>query len=140
MNRRSFLMTGAGLLLALIPIRAKEEDQIKLLFPVTFKDRKRWRKVLLRIRGAINIWGAGADIEVVAYDEGIAFLDRFENGEMEERINNLMLYGIKFRACRVAMKIFDVSEEALFEGVEIVRSGFEYHVLKVREGYIPIYL
>ena len=140
MNRRKFLILGAGMLTLFTPLRAKKADQVKLLFPVTFKDRKRWKKVFLRIRGAINIWGAGADIEVVAYDEGIVFLDRFENGEFEERINNLMLYGIKFKACRVAMSIFEVSEEALFEGVEIVRSGFEYHVLKVREGYIPIYL
>ncbi len=140
MNRRRFLILGAGMLTLLTPLKARETDQVKLLFPVTFKDRKRWKKVFLRIRGAINIWGAGANIEVVAYDEGIAFLDRFENGEFEERISNLMLYGIKFKACRVAMKIFNVSEEALFEGVEIVRSGFEYHVLKVKEGYIPIYL
>ncbi len=139
MNRRELLIAGFGLLTLLTPLRA-EEGTVKLLFPVTFRDRKRWKKVFLRIRGAINIWGAGADIEVVAYDEGIVFLDRFENGEFEERIENLMLYGVKFRACRVAMKMFDVSEEALFDGVEVVRSGFEYHVLKVKEGYIPIYL
>ena len=139
MNRRELLIAGVGLLTLLTPLRA-EDGTVKLLFPVTFRDRKRWKTVYLRIRGAINIWGAGADIEVVAYDEGIVFLDRFENGEFEERIENLMLYGVKFKACRVAMKMFDVSEEALFDGAEVVRSGFEYHVLKVREGYIPIYL
>ncbi len=145
MNRRDFIIGTAGILSggalfgAQSPSR-KEEDQVKILFPVTFKDRKRWKKVFLRIRGAINLWGANADIEVVAYDEGIAFVDRFENGEFGERIENLMLYGIKFRACRVAMRIFEVSEEALFEGVKVVRSGFEYHILKVKEGYIPIYL
>ena len=139
MNRRELLTAGLGLLAFLIPARA-EEEEVKILFPVTFRDRKRWKKVFLRIRGAINLWGAGADIEVVAYDEGIAFLDRFENGEFGERIENLMLYGVKFKACRVAMKMFNVSEEALFEGVEVVRSGFEYHVTKVKEGYIPIYL
>ena len=138
MNRRELLTAGLGLLAFLIPARAEEE--IKILFPVTFRDRKRWKKVFLRIRGAINLWGANADIEVIAYDEGIAFLDRFENGEFGERIENLMLYGVKFKACRVAMKMFNVSEEALFEGVEVVRSGFEYHVKKVKEGYIPIYL
>ncbi len=88
----------------------------------------------------INIWGAGVDIEVIAYDEGIFFLDRFYSGEFKERISNLMLYGVKFRACSVAMKMFGVDRESLFDGVEVVRSGFEYHVLKVKEGYIPIYL
>lgn len=140
MKRRDFLFGTVGLLALLVPVGASQIEGIKLLFPVTFRDRKRWKKVLLRIRAAINLWGTGADIEVVAYDEGIFFLDRFENGEFEERIENLMLYGVKFKACRVAMKMFDVSEEALFEGVETVRSGFEYHVLKVKEGYIPIYL
>ncbi len=139
MNRRELLIAGAGLLALFTPLRA-EEETVKLLFPVTFRDRKRWKKVFLRIRASINLWGAGADIEVVAYDEGIAFLDRFENGEFEERIENLILYGVKFRACRVAMKMFNVSEESLFDGVKTVRSGFEYHVLKVKEGYIPIYL
>ncbi len=139
MNRRELLIAGAGLLTLFTPLRA-EEETVKLLFPVTFRDRKRWKKVFLRIRASINLWGAGADIEVVAYDEGIAFLDRFENGEFEERIENLILYGVKFRACRVAMKMFNVSEESLFDGVKTVRSGFEYHVLKVKEGYIPIYL
>jgi len=139
-KRRDFLFGTVGLLALLVPVGASQIEGIKLLFPVTFRDRKRWKKVLLRIRAAINLWGTGADIEVVAYDEGIFFLDRFENGEFEERIENLMLYGVKFKACRVAMKMFDVSEEALFEGVETVRSGFEYHVLKVKEGYIPIYL
>ena len=144
MNRRELLtglaglVTGAGFFAHSSTPRS--EEQIRILFPVTFKDRKRWKKVFLRIRGAINLWGAKADIEVIAYDEGIAFVDRLENGEFGERIENLMLYGIKFRACRVAMSIFEVSEEALFEGVEVVRSGFEYHILKVREGYIPIYL
>ena len=140
MNRRDFLLGTTGALALLLPATVRSEDSVKILFPVTFKDRKRWRKVFLRIRGSINIWGAGADIEVIAYDEGIAFLDRFENGEFAERIENLMLYGVKFKACRVAMKMFEVSEDSLFEGVETVRSGFEYHVLKVKEGYIPIYL
>lgn len=138
MNRRSFLISGIGIFALLKP--SFSHEVIKLLFPVTFKDRKRWKKVFLRIRGAINLWGTNVDIEVVAYDEGIAFLDRFENGEFEERIKNLMLYGVKFRACSVAMKIFGISKEDLFEGVKIVRSGFEYHILKVKEGYIPIYL
>ena len=140
MNRRDFLLGATGALALLLPATVRSEDSVKILFPVTFKDRKRWKKVFLRIRGSINIWGAGADIEVIAYDEGIAFLDRFENGEFAERIENLMLYGVKFKACRVAMKMFEVSEDSLFEGVETVRSGFEYHVLKVKEGYIPIYL
>ena len=140
MNRRKLIIACAGLLTLAAPLKSGESDRVKLIFPVTFKDKKRWKKVFLRIRGAINIWAAAADIEVVAYDEGIAFLDRFENGEFEERIENLKLYGVKFVACRVAMNIFDVSEEALFEGVEVVRSGFEYHVLKVKEGYVPIYL
>lgn len=139
MNRRELLIAGAGLLALFTPLKA-EEETVKILFPVTFRDRKRWKKVFLRIRGAINLWGANADIEVVAYDEGIAFLDRFENGEFEERIENLVLYGVKFKACRVAMEMFGASEKDLFDGVEMVRSGFEYHVLKVREGYIPIYL
>lgn len=140
MKRRDFLLGTVGFLTMLVPVGASQDEVIKLLFPVTFRDRGRWKKVFLRIRGAINLWGAGVDIEVVAYDEGIVFLDRFENGEFEERIENLMLYGVKFRACRVAMNMFEVSEEALFEGVEVVRSGFEHHVLKVIEGYIPIYL
>ena len=139
MNRRDVLLTGAGILALLTPSRA-EEDSIKILFPVTFRERERWKKVFLRIRGAINLWGARADIEVVAYDEGIAFVDRLENGEFGERIGNFMLYGVRFRACGVAMNIFDVSREALFEGVEVVRSGFEHHILKVKEGYIPVYL
>ncbi|MDQ7082348.1 MAG: DsrE family protein [Aquificota bacterium] len=110
-----------------------------MLFPVAYNDRKRFKMVFRRIRAAINLWER-ADTEVVAYDEEIKFLDRFENGEFEERIENLILYGVKFKACRVAMKMYEVSEEALFDGVETVRSGFEYHILKVREGYIPIYL
>lgn len=139
MNRRHFILSGIGVLSILKPTFSKEEEFIKLLFPVTYKDKKRWRKVFFRIRAALNIWGTKVDIEVVAYDEGIAFLDRFENGEFEERIENLLLYGVKFKACKVAMKMFGVSKEQLFEGVEVV-TGFEYHVLKVREGYIPIYL
>ncbi len=141
MNRRDFLLGSALLTSLVLPTsKAEEVEDIKLLFPITYKDRKRFRKVFLRIRGAINLWGSGVDIEVVAYDEGIAFLDRFENGEFEERISNLMLYGVKFRACRVAMKMMGVSKEALFEGVEVVRSGFEHHVLQVKRGYVPIYL
>ncbi len=139
MNRRGFLIGMLGLF-PLIAFTKGENEELKILFPVTFNDRKRFKMLFRRVRGAINLWGAGIDIEVVAYDEGIKFLDRFENGEFGERIENLMLYGIKFKACRVAMKMFDVSEESLFEGVETVRSGFEYHVLKVKEGYIPIYL
>ncbi len=139
MNRRSFFLLMPALLA--LPSLAKEQDEVvRILFPVTYNDRKRFKMVFRRIRGAINLWGARADIEVVAYDEGIKFLDRFENGEFEERIENLILYGVKFKACRVAMKMYEVSEDALFEGVETVRSGFEYHVLKVRGGYIPIYL
>jgi intracellular sulfur oxidation DsrE/DsrF family protein len=38
------------------------------------------------------------------------------------------------------MGIFGLKEDSLFEGVEVVRSGFEYHILKVMEGFIPIYL
>ncbi len=141
MNRRDFLLGSALLTSLILPsARAEDGDEIKLLFPITYRDRKRFKKVFLRIRGAINLWGSGVDIEVVAYDEGIVFLDRFENGEFEERINNLMLYGVKFKACRVAMKMLDVPKEALFEGVEVVKSGFEYHVLQVKKGYIPIYL
>ncbi|HID66631.1 MAG TPA: hypothetical protein EYP32_07630 [Aquificaceae bacterium] len=139
MNRRIFLLPFLYIL-SLPRALAKEDNTIRIIFPVTFKDKKRMKKVFMRIRGAINLWGTGVDIEVIAYDEGIAFLDRFESGEFEERISNLMLYGVKFKACSVAMKMFGVSKEDLFEGVEVVRSGFEYHVLKVKEGYIPIYL
>ena len=137
MNRRTLLLSMPALF-SLSAFAKKGSEEIRILFPVTFNDRRRFKMVFRRIRGAINLWGASADIEVVAYDEGIKFLDRFENGEFEERISNLMLYGVRFKACRVAMKSFEVSEDALFEGVEVVRSGFEYHVLKVREGYIPI--
>ncbi|MDQ7037995.1 MAG: DsrE family protein [Aquificota bacterium] len=139
MRRRDLLRVLPWLLLT-PALGSEPEPPVRLLFPVTFRDRKRYRKVFLRIRGAINLWGAGAQILVVAYDEGIHFLDRFENGEFEERISNLMLYGVEFYACEVAMRIFEVPKEALFDGVKTVRSGFEFHVLKVREGYIPIYL
>ncbi len=141
MNRRDLILMGLfSLTLPVGSFAKREDEEIKLLFPVTYKDRKRWKKVFRRIRGAINLWGAGVHIEVVAYDEGIAFVDKFENGEFAERIENLMLYGVEFKACAVAMKMFNVKKEDLIEGVQIVKSGFEYHVLKEREGYISIYL
>jgi len=141
MNRRTLLKAiSISWLLPLSSLGKTPDDEVKVLFPVTFRDRKRWKKVFLRIRSAINLWGVRAEIEVVAYDEGIFLLDRFESGEFEERISNLMIYGIEFKACQVAMNVFGVEREALYEGVEVVKSGFEYHILKVKEGYIPIYL
>ena len=141
MNRRTLLKAiSLSWLLPLSSLAKMPDDEVKVLFPVTFRDRKRWKKVFLRIRSAINLWGAKAKIEVVAYDEGIFLLDRFESGEFEERISNLMIYGIEFKACQVAMNIFGVEREALYQGVEVIKSGFEYHILKVKEGYIPIYI
>ncbi|MDQ7081903.1 MAG: hypothetical protein Q9N34_02075 [Aquificota bacterium] len=58
---------------------------------------------------------------MVAYDEGIKFLDRFENGEFEERIGQSD--DVRHKILRLQggqWSIFEVTEESLFEGVRIV--------------------
>lgn len=127
-------------------------DRLKVLFHVN--EPERWQRTLLNIKNFVKDVGQEhADIEVVANGAAVsAYAERelitgsCENstgcgktsGDLLEQMNILAKMGIKFVACRNALRMHSIDEKILQSFVRVVPAGITEIVKKQAEGYAYI--
>jgi len=123
---------------------------LKVLFHIN--ELSRWQIVLGNITNFLNDVGQdNANIEVVINGEAVSiFKNRCQpaeggglcdgsiNGSLLEQMEKLSKVGVKFVACRNALKGQLVDEESLPDFVTVVPAGITEIVRKQAEGYAYI--
>jgi len=93
------------------------------------------RKALLQIDKVLSDLGEKKlNIVVVAYEDGIHAL-LAENQETSQLLSKLSNRGVKFRACRISMRAWDLKEEQFKLEVEFVPAGAPEMIRLQMEDY-----
>jgi len=109
---------------------------MKALFHID--ENERWPRVLLNIENFLRDVGpGGADIEVVANGAGVLAY-RGEQGELTARMAELARGGVVFAACRNALNMNGIADDALPAFVTVVPAGITEIVKKQEAGYAYI--
>lgn len=125
-------------------------DRLKVLFHVNESDR--WPRVLTNITNFLNDVGQGnAAVEVVANGEAVSvFKNRCllgeggargcgpDAGSLTEQMKKLSEIGVRFAACRNALKAQSIDERSLPNFVMVVPAGITEIAKKQAEGYAYI--
>ncbi len=107
----------------------------KLVVDFEHDDTKKQENLFLRLNNLLNDFAeAPLSVEVVAYGPGIKMLLK-ENVVSVKEVKQLQGRNIQFRACQNAMRMFEVSEDQLIDGVRPVPSGVGRIVKAQLEGY-----
>ncbi len=109
----------------------------KVLFHVS--DNETWPKAVLNIQNFLKDVGeAGAEIEVVANAAAVATYYNQEKADLLDQMKQLSETGVKFTACRNALKIHQLDENAIPGFVEVVPGGITEIVAKQAAGFLYI--
>lgn len=109
----------------------------KVLFHVS--DNETWPKALTNIQNFINSVGQnGAAIELVANAVAVTMYYNQERADLLQKMVELNGQGVRFTACRNALKGNSLDEQALPHFVEVVPAGITEIVQKQSEGYAYI--
>lgn len=127
--------------------------KLKVLFHVN--ELERWQRTLLNVINFVKDVGQeNADIEVVANGAAVsAYSDKCQiagglgetstscgkaNGELYEEMNKLAQMGIRFVACRNALRMHSLDENMLSPFITVVPAGITEIAKKQAEGYAYI--
>lgn len=115
-------------------------SKLKVLFHVN--EPERWPRVLLNLANFIKDVGQDHDIEVVANGAAVvAYVDGIpgkDKGKLHADMAGLAGTGVQFIACRNALKMHALDENALPPFVEVVSAAITEIVLKQAAGYAYI--
>ncbi|WP_003542409.1 DsrE family protein [Desulfotomaculum nigrificans] len=112
-------------------------SSFKVLFHVS--DNEIWPKALTNIRNFIKDVGpGGAEIEVVANAAAVAAYYNNEKADMIQQMAELAGQGVRFIACRNALKAHSLDENLRPSFVEVVPAGITEIVKKQSAGYAYI--
>lgn len=113
-------------------------EQLKVLFHVS--DNECWQRALMNIQNFLNDIGErGADVEVVA-NAGAVVAYYSDGGQLEltDQMARLSGIGVRFTACRNAVRAHSLDESLKPSFVEVVNAGITEIVKKQGEGYAYI--
>lgn len=125
-----------------------ELNGLKVLFHLD--ESGRWERVVTNVTNFLNDVGPGqAQVEVVANGEAVTV---FATGSLDEtgqpgskpglsligRMNELAHMGVRFTACRNALRSHSISETSLPGFVVVVPAGITEIAKKQSEGYAYI--
>ncbi|WP_238457764.1 DsrE family protein [Desulforamulus ferrireducens] len=109
----------------------------QVLFHVS--DNETWPKAVTNIENFLKDVGpSGATIEVVANAAAVMTYYNQEKAELLERMQQLAAIGVKFTACRNALRAHQLDEQAKPDFVEVVPGGITEIVAKQAAGYLYI--
>lgn len=123
-------------------------DKLKVLFHVN--DPERWQRTLLNIKNfVLDVGQEHAEIEVVANGAAVSvYADTGScekstgcgkaGGDLLEQMNKMAETGIRFAACRNALRMHSIVEKTLPPFVRVVPAGITEIVKKQADGYAYI--
>ncbi|ADQ07249.1 conserved hypothetical protein [Caldicellulosiruptor hydrothermalis 108] len=125
-------------------------NELKVLFHIN--ESSRWQMVLINITNFLNDVGQNnANVEVVINGEAVSiFKNKCQQAEsgslcnvstnlsLLEQMEKLSEVGVKFTACRNALKAQLIDEESIPDFVRVVPAGITEIVRKQAEGYAYI--
>ena len=80
------------------------------------------------------------DIQLIAFGPGVPLL--FEDSPFRERVESLMLHGVRFFVCGNTLDTLerrDGRRAQLLAGVETVQTGAAYMIEQIIEGYVHVH-
>lgn len=110
-----------------------EINMIKIVFHVD--EMQKWHLALENARNALNDQ-ADAVVEVISNSEAVKFFAR--DYERPEIYSELLERGVKFNACRNALRGNDVPEDSIPAEVNVVSAGVVALAEKQNDGYAYI--
>jgi len=125
-------------------------NRLKVLFHINEPDR--WQRVLVNITNFLNDVGQGnAEVEVVANGEAVSVFRSScvvtgdgsqccgpATGSLMEQMKKLSDSGVKFTACRNALKAQSIDEGRVPDFVRVVPAGITEIAKRQTEGYAYI--
>lgn len=112
-------------------------DTFKVLFHVS--DKEVWPKALKNIQNFLrDVEPRKTDIEVVANAAAVCTYYDNEKLDLMEQMSDLSFRGVKFLACRNALKANTLEEELLPPFVEVIPAGITEIVTKQGSGFAYI--
>lgn len=106
---------------------------MKVIFHVS--DRSRWKHALASVTNFLLDAGAeNAEAEVLANGPAVTAYTG-ERAELVARMEDLSRAGVKFLACRNALRAHGIDEHALPRFVTVVPAGVTVLATRQRDGY-----
>ena len=140
-SRRSFfLLGGAGLLAATLPMLASAQaaaPKNRALFQVTDNDPGRWNLILNNMHAIREGVGSeGIEIELVAYGPGVLMLKG--DSVVAPRIAEALKAGVRLNACQNTMQGMKLSPSEMLPEIGYVPSGVVEVMRKQQQGWAYI--
>jgi intracellular sulfur oxidation DsrE/DsrF family protein len=137
-SRRSFfLLGGAGLLAATLPMLASAQaaaPKNRALFQVTDNDPGRWNLILNNMHAIREGVGSeGIEIELVAYGPGVLMLKG--DSVVAPRIAEALKAGVRLNACQNTMQGMKLSPAEMLPEIGYVPSGVVEVMRKQQQGW-----
>ncbi|MHB8158567.1 MAG: DsrE family protein [Desulfocucumaceae bacterium] len=111
--------------------------KLKVLFHVN--EPGRWQRALLNIHNFINDSGQGnVEVEVVANGAAVVVYGDGQDGELIGEMSKLAGMGVRFAACRNALKMHSLYEDILPPFITVVSAGITELAIKQAGGYAYI--
>ena len=130
------LALALGMILCTLPSQAQSKAH-RVLFALTSPDEADWQLTLNNVRNLISgLATETVDVEIVAYDLGIAFLKK-DSPEAAD-IQKLESAHVHFVACGNAMRKQHLEAADLIAGSEVVPAGIVEIVRKQEQGWTYI--
>jgi len=111
-------------------------ERLKVIFHVS--DRSRWNYALTSVTNFLLDAGAeNVEAEVLANGPAVTAYTG-EKTELVARMEDLNRSGVKFLACRNALRAHGIAEEAVPHFVTVVPAGITVLATRQRDGYAYI--
>jgi len=122
----AFALAGAGHALA-----EKIVVQVSDGNPVT------WNQALNVVGNLREVYGAGTEIELVAFGQGINML-KFDAPVSSRVVEAQQSLGAKIYACEISMGRNKLAKNDMAPDVIFVRAGIEHIITRQREGWVNV--
>ena len=122
----AFALAGAGHALA-----EKIVVQVSDGNPVT------WNQALNVVGNLREVYGAGTEIELVAFGQGLNML-KFDAPVSSRVVEAQQSLGAKIYACEISMGRNKLAKNDMAPDVIFVRAGIEHIITRQREGWVNV--
>jgi intracellular sulfur oxidation DsrE/DsrF family protein len=137
------LLSGAGLVLAIGAISkpyagddtrdASDKKQHRIVFHLSSPDTAAYRALNKQLANLREHW-PGAQIEVVAHNQGVAML-RTDKSNVMQQVKAAMDQQVRFVVCEQTLKNMNIPKESIIQGAGFVERGLVEIVEKQEAGW-----
>ena len=109
----------------------------KVVLQVSDGNTVTWNQALNVVGNLREVYGAGAEIELVAFGQGIHML-KFDSPVGSRLVEAQKNHGAKIYACEISMGRNKLVRNDMAPDVIWVRAGVEHIIARQREGWVSI--